>query len=110
MDKPNITRRETFRLARFGVLLAAGLGVAENSSAAELQKGRFDQLIIKGESGGVLMKLYEVKLGNYALLKTTEIKGVTYKELSAGGTEFTIKFMKHGVTLANISDVMQKVV
>ena len=109
MDKPNISRRETFRLARFGALLAAGLGVAENSSAAEPQKGRFDNVMIKGESGGVLMKLYEIKQNGYALLKTTEIKGVMYKEIAAGGTQFTIKLQKEGVTLATISDVMQKV-
>ena len=109
MDKPNITRRETFRLARFGVLLAAGLGVAENSSAAEPQKGRFDQVLIKGEAGGVLMKLYAVNQNSYALLKTTEIRGVMFKHISAGGVEFTMKWMKNGVTLANISDVMQKI-
>jgi len=109
MDKPNISRRETFRLARFGALLAVGLGAAENGTAGALQKGVLDTSIVKGDVGGVLIKWYGVNANGYDLLKTTSLKSVSQKTLVAGGVQFSLKLSKGGVTLTNISDVMQKI-
>ncbi|MHB8635220.1 MAG: hypothetical protein ACYC96_01975 [Fimbriimonadaceae bacterium] len=108
MDKSDISRRETFRLARFGVLLAAGLGVVERSSADAPQKGLFDQRMIKGEAGALVMKLYKPQGEGFELLKTTYLKGITFKQLSQSGTQFTLKFWRGGTTLVTISDVMMK--
>ena len=108
MDKPDISRRETFRLARFGVLLAVGLGVAENSSAEDPQRGRLDQLMIKGEAGDLMIKLYKVEPNGFEFLKTTVVNAKTMKAMGWDQTQFTIKFWRGNNTLATISDVIKK--
>jgi hypothetical protein len=106
MDNSDISRRETFRLARFGALLAVGLGVTENGSA-KTQKGTLDAHIIKGSPGNVMVKLYKIDQQGYELLKTVEVKTISWDKLA--GSKFTISFIKGGTTLATLSDVMQKV-
>lgn len=106
MDNSEISRRETLRLARFGVLLAAGLGVIESAPAAQYLKGRYDTRIIKGTPGDMLLKFYSVEPdGDYSLLKTTELKS---RQLKLDFASFEIKFWRGNMPLTTVSDVMQK--
>ena len=93
MDQKEISRRETLSLAKFGLLLAAGLGVVETDKATQIKGGT--QFKLDTEVGGFSVKLFKFDGANFTLLKTMNLPAVQAKQVLADQTsQVTIKFWR----------------
>ena len=102
MSEANISRRDALRLARFGALLSAGLGLVEACEAGQVYSSQGSRTV--KELPSMTVKLYN----GSSLVKSIPLPSGSQAATHIGGTQFMIKLWSPKKTYANITTVLVK--